>query len=78
MINLVCGIVPEMASSPEPSEFPNHDGDETDQKDKKYENVKNGKDPGFAHFGAPLEVNREQFHTVPVFPNSEHKEDDKS
>ena len=41
VINLVCRIVPEISSSPESSEFPDHDGNETYQKDKEDENVNN-------------------------------------
>ncbi len=42
VIDLVCGIIPEIPSSPETSEVPDHDGDKTDQQDKEDDNVNNG------------------------------------
>ena len=77
MINLVCRFISKISCSPESSEFPDHNGDETNQKDEENQDVKNRQDPCLAHFGTPLEVNGEQFHTVPVFEDSEYEENHK-
>jgi hypothetical protein len=57
VINLVCGIKSKVSSCPESSEFPYHDCDKADQKEKEDENVNNGQNSGFAHFSTPLEIN---------------------
>jgi hypothetical protein len=57
VINLVCRIKSKVSSCPESSEFPDHDCDKPNQKDKEDENVNNGQNSGLAHFGTPLEIN---------------------